>query len=473
MAAVERRVVDGVWRLPAFATHADRRLFKQQVAVRELLQVLPERTIQLGFLGPAAAADLPDPEERRRLIARAISFKSGPEGAGARDAISAWRALERQAERTQRAVLPASAAVVAATVERERLRAAAAARGSRGGATCAERLRKGLLFLANVCRLPVDADSFLVEAAARPEAHQLGQPRTHAASLPLCVQMQLEALAAAADWSVARCVARAFLVAAFAQNTRLNDALNARIWCNESDPTVIRGRTAVRSKDGLPLDLFAPAEGYLGPWEWWPAHAREFAARPHALPDFDASAEKGPAQATRLLPGVMPPSKAVPALRCLCAMAPLRMSRGEFVGLGITGHSIHGTGADMARFLGEQAGFVEGDARELGHWLRDKNAPQQRAPVHGAGHGRPAGARNGRDNMERRYTQGAGRRGEEAAQLRVRCKLVQAVRDGMARFGRPWTELPRSLESWDVLVPGAQAQLGPDRLGPEEPEECA
>ena len=47
-------------------------------------------------------------------------------------------------------------------------------------------------------------------------------------------EMQLETLAAATEWSVVRCVARAFLVAAFAQNTRLNDALNARVWCNKS-----------------------------------------------------------------------------------------------------------------------------------------------------------------------------------------------------------------------------------------------
>ena len=119
--------------------------------------------------------------------------------------------------------------------------------------------------------LQVAATGQLVEAAARPEAHQMGQPRKHAASLPLCVQMQLEELAAAAEWSVARCVARAFLVAAFAQNTRLNDALNARVWLNESDPQVIRGRTAVRSKDGLPLELVAPAEG----WRTTPRRARK------------------------------------------------------------------------------------------------------------------------------------------------------------------------------------------------------
>ena len=47
---------------------------------------------------------------------------------------------------------------------------------------------------------------------------------------------------------------------AFAHNTRVNDALNAKLFADESGQ-VIRGQTTVRSKDGLPLNLYAPAEG--------------------------------------------------------------------------------------------------------------------------------------------------------------------------------------------------------------------
>ena len=80
------------------------------------------------------------------------------------------------------------------------------------------------------------------------------------------------------------------------------------------------------------------------------------------------------------------------------------------------------------RFLGAEMGFQEGDARAVGHWLRDRNAPapEGRQQPHVAhGHGRPAGVRNQRDEMERRYSQGVGCRGEEAEQLRVRCRIVQ------------------------------------------------
>ena len=461
-AAVMRRVDGGVWRLPSFATNGDRRLFKQQVAVYELIRALPSSSLELGVLGEAARAELPDAGQRRRLVARVIASKAGPEGANAAGASAAWRLLVEARERAGSAqVLPAGPAFVAATIEHERMRAARAAKGSRGGATCAERARKGMLFLQQVCGLRVAAEGQLAAAAAQPDSLGAAQPRRHAASLPLCIQMQLEHVAAGPEPSVARTVARAFLVAAFAHNTRLNDALNAKLWADESDLHVIRGRTTVRSKDGLPLNLFAPAEGYLGAWAWWPAHARDMADRPHAMPDFDATAASGPLAARRLLEGVMPPAKALPALRAICAMEPLRMSAAEFKALGLTGHSIHGTGADMARFLGDACGFAEGDARALGHWLRDRNAPAE-APAARGGGARPVGGANAREDMERRYTQGAGRRGEEAEQLRVRCRLVQAVRAGLARFGRPWWELPRDLSSWDALVPGAAAQLGPD-----------
>ena len=59
------------------------------------------------------------------------------------------------------------------------------------------------------------------------------------------------------------------------------------------------------------------------------------------------------------------------------------MSAAEFKSLGLTGHSIHGiTGGDIARFLGSAGGFGEGDARALGHWLRDKRRTRRNRAHH-------------------------------------------------------------------------------------------
>ena len=89
-------------------------------------------------------------------------------------------------------------------------------------------------------RLDADAEDALVEEAARPEDSGVGaQPRNHAASMPLCIQLQLETLAAAAEWSVSRTFARALLVACVIHHIRLNDALNATMLVDESKPDLI------------------------------------------------------------------------------------------------------------------------------------------------------------------------------------------------------------------------------------------
>ena len=158
-AAVLRRVDGGVWRLPTFATNGERRMFKQQVAVYELIRILPASSLELGVLGEAARTELPDAAQRRRLVARVLSCKAGPEGANAAGALAAWRLLaEARARAGSAQVLPAGPAFVAATIDHERMRAAGAAKGSRGGATCAERARKGMLFLQQVCGLRVAAE---------------------------------------------------------------------------------------------------------------------------------------------------------------------------------------------------------------------------------------------------------------------------------------------------------------------------
>ena len=77
----------------------------------------------------------------------------------------------------------------------------------------------------------VEAD---LEAAADPEGlvgdHLVAAPARTAASMPLCMQLQLETLAAAAEWSVARVCARAFLTTAVRHSIRLNDALDAKVF---------------------------------------------------------------------------------------------------------------------------------------------------------------------------------------------------------------------------------------------------
>ena len=63
-------------------------------------------------------------------------------------------------------------------------------------------------------------------------------------------------------------MARALLVACVIHHVRLNDALNARLFTDELDPAgVVRGRTTLKGRRPKPVELYAPAEGWLGPFE--------------------------------------------------------------------------------------------------------------------------------------------------------------------------------------------------------------
>jgi hypothetical protein len=301
---------------------------------------------------------------------------------------------------------------------RER-RATAAGTAARSGSTVGGTIRKGFEWLEAVLKLPIEARSDVAEAAAEPPPAPMGAPRAvkQSASAPPCIQLHLEVLAAAAEWSVRRVQARKMLTKSTVQHVRLNDALNAQTWVDASDPTVILGRTTTRSKDGMALDLFAQAEGWLGPFGWWLEHAAEMRARGGA---------SGPraAQARELRAGVIPRAKALPMLRALCALEPLCMGPAEFDELFITMHSFHGSSPDLVRFLGAGAAglrevFTETDARRIGHWLRGRSAPEETVTRVGR---HVAGATNQRGEMAFRYTQGAGRIGERREQLVLRAR---------------------------------------------------
>ena len=174
-------------------------------------------------------------------------------------------------------------------VQREANRAATAAAGSRGGRTVGRSAHASFLQLQRVLRLPIEADDPLVEAAATADIDGVVGATTstaHAASLPLGVIAQIEHVADGAEPTVEREVARAFCATCVAHGIRAQDALNAQLWLE--DETLV-GKTAVRSKDGLPLGLFAPAAGILGRWRWVGEFLATCERRGFIFPDYHGS----------------------------------------------------------------------------------------------------------------------------------------------------------------------------------------
>ena len=447
---------------PSFATHAQRRAHQADVAIRALLRELPAY-VPSNVLGKAAERQVPDPSAREALLLAHFRARAGPSGENARLGLRAWRALKQAAAARglPRHGLPASAAFVAdvarAELQRAMAKAKTAQRG-KGGTTVGRTFRRGFVFLQDACRLAIDASGALVEEAVEPPAGSGDRPTTHAGSLPIAVQCAFEVVAAEAQWSVRRTIARAFLTTVFAHHIRFADALMARLWPDEVDPArVIRGAAKGKgARRALPIQLYAAAEGFLGDWLWLPEHLAELAGREHAIPAFDGGRAGRPSEATRLVPGVIPQAHMLKAFRDVLESSPFRFPEPPAVFYerwGLTGHSPHSTGSDMARFIGWRGGFVETDARELGHWLRDKKAPQpDPRQVPGAPQrGQPDGQPCARGGMSLRYSQGKGRRGEREVQLDVRERLVDAVRVGLEAWGRPWRELPPGNADWDIL----------------------
>ena len=144
------------------------------------------------------------------------------------------------------------------------------------------------------------------------------------------------------------------------------------------------------------------------------------------------------------------------------------MSREGLEALGLTPHSEHGTPSDMAQsthFTATHGStpvtFVRGEVRELGHWLRlgdfedrlEGGTAGAQGRRRGVGPGRQATGAFGNDahEMAANYCEGDGREGRRKVQLRVRRKWIGTVSKALARFGRPWTELPEGRSDFNIL----------------------
>jgi len=444
----------------SYGTHAQRRFAKAERQADALLAELPPLAAAAAVGEDAGLA----PADAEELLRGYFLSKGGPEGGTTAKGMRFLRLLRANAARFgwEHEGLPCPAGRTAYVVRQEQDRATKAAAGSRGGATVGGTIRDGALFL-EAGGLAVAAKGALVEAAAQPRGPRVAAPRSHAGSMPIGLQCQVEHVAAGERRSVLRTMARSLLISSLLPSCRLNDALNAEM--RPEDAPDVAGKTSVSSKDGLPLEFFCPPEGWLGPIGWLAEHYEEMAGREHAVPDYTSSPANRPSAPTAALaPGVCQPGRARAALRDIAAQPPLLMSGAEFDALSVTTHSPHGSPSDMIRFMAAhglpaERPFTEPDARAKGHWLRDRNAPQhdprmtKGAPTRNV----PDGAPVANGGMSFRYTQGRGRRGAREEQLEVCARFVREMRRALARADEPWSAM-KTLDSWDWLRPAGPAE---------------
>ena len=390
---------------------------------------------------------------------------------------------------------PMSGPTAALLIHGEHVRATAAGAGSRGGSTVGHTFRASL----KRCRAlgcPIDTDHPAVAAAA-PSAKAAGGRRSTAATTPLKVMAHMETVAAMEPAALAaelqraglkctdfgvrllRFYARSLLLAALT-SARVQDAVRTQFFSDEHYPdTVVRGFCEI-SKDSEPMQLYAPALGVLGALVWLPEHLSSIGECGQAFPywEGDYGSKSNPARASSLVAAgggaaasVATKGQVRDALFAVLRSPPLGWSDEERRAHGMTAHSLHGSLSDYARFIGEfpeapfplppplRRGFTRTEVRELGHWLRDKNEPDDVPPsARGSGPAAPPGARPQRGAMEDGYTRGDGRIGERGSQLQVRTRLLQYLAAAVRAAAAGWMQMP-------IAGPAAWALLASDGPG--------
>ena len=263
-----------------FASQAELEAAKRAREVDELVATLPEVVATSLLGGELAAQQVPCPQERVRVLKSAVAHKAGPDGGTLANAARAWAAYAAYAR--ARSIpcqgLPGSAALVAAFLMSEAKRAAAG-KGSQGGTTVANSRRVGLLWLQQKLGFPLSVDNIVVEAVANAgqlRAHRRADPvnrrRKQAGSLPIAAYAQFETLAATSVESPLRFFARSMCACSLIMSVRAIDALRSVEEADDTQSDTVASFWTYFSKDGEPMRTFAPAEGILGPFTWWPQH---------------------------------------------------------------------------------------------------------------------------------------------------------------------------------------------------------
>ena len=492
---------------PDFVTDRERGAFCVESEIDALLPLLPEPIVLHMLSGELGLRQVPDPAARCAQVRRILANRAGAEGdriAGVRLMLARVREYaavhfpDLAPETRDNVCFPMSAALAHEIIHARHAAATARAVGAKKGTTVGNCLRADMLFAAEHLKWPLDvtakADKEVVAGAAPPP--QAGGGAVKAGTLPIAVRCHLEAIANGASTTTLRehgladgaiqvtaFYARSLLVAGLDHSVRVAEGARVELTVDSAEPYgVSRGVAYLggHTKERVPLEVFAPAEGILGPYEWFPNHLTDVLARGHAFPAWTKPrGSKGEiAKAAGLIAGkVAAKADMCRALSGLLQLPPLAYSEAEVKEWGFSGHVFHATPPEWARSISVNprlaevalppalaAGFTEQEVDALGHWLRDKGAKAEASAAQAAVDAVPDEARRAaavaslpgkpsqRGRMRVYYgapgaaAGGADRRySERDMQLRVRQRLIHTVREVLRQRGwlGDWTAMPR------------------------------
>jgi hypothetical protein len=465
-------------KLPEFESDKLRCESTVRSQVLALVPLLPVQVRNEMLGGDRGKIQVPDIVKQDALIARTLTARAGTEGSKLADARLALAKMRRYAlvnlgmhgtEAQDAALFPMTATLAHELIFLEDERARAEAKGKKGGASVGPKFRDTLIFISDKLLWPIDVTRTALFAAA-PKA-TVGGSADKAGTLPIAVKLHLETIARhgvpalpreAND--VVRFYARTFLAANFDQSIRLGEGIRVELFPDEEDPDGVMRGIAWIGKDGAPMNLYAPAEGLLGPYEWYPEHLADTIERGQVYPKWTKphNSKGSIAASGGLKSSVASKDEVRGAFKELLQMEPLAYTDEEMADWSLRGHSMHATFPDWARAIGKDpryamalteplaGGFSDEDIGALGLWLRDegdkREATAQQAAMEAEGRdARKAAARASlrgrpavRGTMRIYYGMAgtsANRFSERFIQLRVRQRLAHVMKQRIIACG--------------------------------------
>ena len=487
--------------------------------VDAIIPLLPTEVVLSMLDGERGCMQLP-PSARLQHVRRRLSSgvgRSGERLARVRMLLAKIRSyaatqLRLESDARDAACFPMTTALAHEIINLEHVQALARGRGSKGGRSKGNSVREDFHLAATVLGWPIDVSEASLKAAApRPETGM----NTKAGTCPLAAKCQLEWFAAGnvptefttpdgealALSTIVRQIcqfySRSLLAAGIDQGIRLGEGVSVSMSVDDEEPEDVMRGVAALGKDGAPIEICAPAEGFLGHYDWWPEHLKEMHAFGQVFPEWQRPhGSKGSIlKAGPLSAFVQDSDRVRKAFRDLLSLPPLCYTEAEIDQMNLNGHTMHASAPEWSRCIGEfpslvgpdgeplslpeslAKGFNDSDADTLGNWLRDSGAKQEATAAEAAaaapaGQARRAaavaalpGRRAQKGAMRVYYGQGGAlgnRFGHRFKLLSARQRLVHTVRAVLV--GRDWRRLPRGQ---------ADLKLLKSRIAPDPPAEGA
>ena len=387
------------------------------------------------------------------------------------------------------ACFPMSAGLANEIIHIAHVRATTNANGSQKGQCAAKAVYDETVAAAETLGWPIEVDKIGWQTSLPGGGRRNTRRKSKAGTLPVAAKCHFEHLARgnlpSSITGPARVaclfIVRSLLTAMLDQGVRIAEGVRVELDADEEDPTGVMRFIAYLAKDGAPIEVCAPSEGFTGAYDWWPEHVRDMADVGQVFPEWERphGSRGSISMAGELLPYVARAEHLRGAFVEFLTMPPLSYTSEEVARMGIKGHSLHLSMAEWSRCIGTNPhiagpdgatialegqlahGFDDADADALANWLRDPNARQE-ATEAAAAAAAPAGQERRhaaiaalpgrgatRGAMRVYYGQGANRFGHRFKLLSARQRLARVVRAVLA--DRDWQALPRGQADMGIL----------------------